>query len=67
MFSSALTVRDFFAAAPLANEELAAVRQQYEAAFPNQPTYTLQELRFFYADTMLLQRERVLSERPKNG
>lgn len=54
-----VNLRDYFAAMPLGEFEIGIIRTQFEAKHAGVKTYTLQELKYFHADEMLKQRNKL--------
>lgn len=56
-----MSLRDYFAAAPMSDVELEALREAYAMRFPTGP-FSLAKMRYFRADTMLEVRQQWYSE-----
>ena len=59
--SNGMSLRDFFAAAPMSDVELETLRQSFEKKFPAEPP-SIAKIRYFRADTMLEVRAQWYSE-----
>jgi len=62
--SAGMSLRDYFAAAPMSDVELETLREAYSAKFPSQPL-SISRLRYWRADTMLEAREQWYRENQK--
>ena len=59
--SNGMSLRDYFAAAPMIEVELETLRQSFEKKFPGEPA-SIAKIRYFRADTMLEARAQWYSE-----
>jgi hypothetical protein len=59
-----MSLRDYFAAAPMSDTELETLREAYGAKFPGQPL-SISRLRYWRADTMLEARAQWYAENQK--
>ena len=61
LYESGMSLRDWFASAPMTDVELETLRQTFEKKFPHLPL-SIAALRYFRADTMLEARAQWYSE-----
>lgn len=62
-FTDGMSLRDYFAAAPMSDVELETLREAFSKRFPAKPL-SIARLRYWRADTMLETRQQLYDKRP---